>query len=1360
MVFKDGKTYFKLSEIADQSPYSADYLRIRILQKKLKGVKIGRDWHTTRNWLGEYVAAFSTKPFKPQSAALAEIIPEGQVAERDDRFVISLDERKRFIPYAVDGKVELVDSDLSEIIDLRKLRKGPPPLPPIPSVSYHPRREPTFRDLLSGLKSSFPRKLLAFPVIGGLVFLIAYPFLTGRLHWQDIGKTASRSFDAVGSTLIDVKVPKPEELPELAWAFASRISRGVSTVPAKFAATLKEAGYGLGELPLIAADSLDNLSSSSLLGSFRSFAFSRLPSLAKALRLSIPAREEKPLARISATKEKLPLAALVTPFPSPVPKLARIEEVSPSPAIPSQPVKGTEVVREIIRPADLSAFQKKLDDINLSLRQQVNKLISDVASLYEGPQIKTSVVQSFAPSQGINKLSKATLSDVTFSGSNQFNLTDADIPDNITCTNCGSGSGTVSTGVANAVAFYSSAGTTVDDASALFWDDTARRLGVGTSSPYAELSVAQDIVARNIVATSTAVFSGIGTSSPAALLGVGGAMLYGSAGATSTNVGNQLIVGNFEVRGTCSGCGSGGGTPGGSDTQVQFNNAGAFGGDSNFIWDNSAKRFGLGTSTPGTLLSVNGPSLFTATSTFVSGIITSNVLSTTSISFYPNSSVAPAMIVHSGGNVGIGTTTPGTLLSVHNGSTVLGGPTTIEGPLSLPYLQATSTTPSFLNYASSTSLSLSNLLNVSGAGTSTFTGGLGIGTTSPSAMLAVQQTGGDAAYFDGNVGFGTANPLDFLHLRVPNAGGGIIIVQPAASTNATARFLVDSNNRPTVGSYSNHNFYLAANSTQYWFVNTSGHFLDNNANANIGLGTSTPGARLSVNGSSLFVSTSTFLGGLLTPSISATSSIGFYTGGAAAPRVVIDSSGNVGIGTTSPGSLFSVHGPALINGTSTIIGGLLTPSISATGTLGFYTGGAAAPRAYIDSSGNVGIATTVPSALFSAAGSSFLGTGVADKLTLNLDEIYFPINATATISALSTAFAFGTTTAANVPPIMAFDGLNGRVGIGTTSPTTIFHVANIKATSTFEGGLSVAAGAFQHDWFTGLTSIDNGVFGAQYFDTDSGIVTWMDLPVATTAASVVQSYTARVDGLPLLTLWSETDGAGGLKDTLKVGIASSTPWGRLSIEIGTSTDMAFVVGDSGLVDGTTTPFFAIDSRGRTGLGTTSPWGFLAIEHLSSTTDPQDIPAFVVSDQGTSSPSLIVLNSNGWTGVATRTPSTTFAVGGRALIGSANATSTNVGNEEIVQNLAVKGNLEILGSCKGCPNAGIGVNSGTANRLTSLGQRLLALRLNFHFPRRSAYPKHQRDFKPRFLHRRSRRTQGLSNFFRQLSHRHNHTSKYF
>jgi hypothetical protein len=41
------------------------------------------------------------------------------------------------------------------------------------------------------------------------------------------------------------------------------------------------------------------------------------------------------------------------------------------------------------------------------------------------------------------------------------------------------------------------------------------------------------------------------------------------------------------------GSGTGGGTPGGSDTQVQFNNAGAFGGSVDLTWDDTGKVLGV-----------------------------------------------------------------------------------------------------------------------------------------------------------------------------------------------------------------------------------------------------------------------------------------------------------------------------------------------------------------------------------------------------------------------------------------------------------------------------------------------------------------------------------------------------------------------------------------------------------------------------------------------------------------------------------------------------------------------------------------------------------------------------------------------
>lgn len=50
----------------------------------------------------------------------------------------------------------------------------------------------------------------------------------------------------------------------------------------------------------------------------------------------------------------------------------------------------------------------------------------------------------------------------------------------------------------------------------------------------------------------------------------------------------------------------GGGTPGGATTNVQFNSSGSFGGDASFVWDNTNKRLGIGTTSPDEKLDVNG----------------------------------------------------------------------------------------------------------------------------------------------------------------------------------------------------------------------------------------------------------------------------------------------------------------------------------------------------------------------------------------------------------------------------------------------------------------------------------------------------------------------------------------------------------------------------------------------------------------------------------------------------------------------------------------------------------------------------------------------------------------------------------
>lgn len=92
-------------------------------------------------------------------------------------------------------------------------------------------------------------------------------------------------------------------------------------------------------------------------------------------------------------------------------------------------------------------------------------------------------------------------------------------------------------------------------------------------------------------------------------------------------------------------------------------------------------------------------------------------------------------------------------------------------------------------------------------------------------------------------------------------------------------------------------------------------------------------------------------------------------------------SGSFGFATTSPAAgILSIGAPLLVKGTTTSMGGLLTPSVSATGTLGFYTGGALAPRMYIDSSGQIGLASSSPGFPVSIAATTTLSAQIASNI--------------------------------------------------------------------------------------------------------------------------------------------------------------------------------------------------------------------------------------------------------------------------------------------------------------------------------------------------------------------------------------------
>jgi len=166
----------------------------------------------------------------------------------------------------------------------------------------------------------------------------------------------------------------------------------------------------------------------------------------------------------------------------------------------------------------------------------------------------------------------------------------------------------------------------------------------------------------------------------------------------------------------------------------------------------------------------------------------------------------------------------------------------------------------------------------------------------------------------GNVGIGTDSPSSALHLKVASP---VLTIQDADGVGAAATpFIIGSDSAGLtqwrVGNLSSgtSDLYIdSGNASGTRFISGVSERMRIDASGNVGIGTSSPARPLDVNGSMRIASGGVIeWGGTVTNFITGNNSSNYLALGTnSTERMRIDSSGNVGIGTSSPDKRFEVE---------------------------------------------------------------------------------------------------------------------------------------------------------------------------------------------------------------------------------------------------------------------------------------------------------------------------------------------------------------------------------------------------------------------------------------------------------------------
>ena len=519
----------------------------------------------------------------------------------------------------------------------------------------------------------------------------------------------------------------------------------------------------------------------------------------------------------------------------------------------------------------------------------------------------------------------------------------------------------------------------------------------------------------------------------------------------------------------------------------------------------SGGNVGIGTTTPGTKLTVAGTGLFTGLTTFTSGLTASGTITLPSITsglLYANGSgvlsatstissgvIEDAFLRNTGdtatgdynfssgtlfiddsaGRVGVGTTTPGTPFHVVNSGTINQSVIKIENPAAANAARFAAVNNlgkgAYFNMYGS-SFSVSALAGKAGFGSDT---GIRVFTDAASASGGSNDIEFSAGGYDnvaltvkstGNVGIGTTTPSSKLHVYTSASGntahanyddfvvetsgtGGMTLLTGASSYGAY--LFGDSGSPDRAGLTYNH----AADTMG--FKVAGGEKVTVLSSGNVGIGTTTPSSKLTVTDGDLL--------------IDRTSS--------APAKIVLNNQGGANYEPAYIQWGYSGYDLSLVSGRNNY----------GTISLKTTTSGSEQTRLHVTNAGNVGIGTTSPSTKLHIVNDSNTSAFTVQRDN-NAENLWISIRPNGTLGASNKSWLIGQPANTDTLAFKAYDGVgfvdtmaftnSGNVGIGTTTPSARLHVLT---TSGSQARFAYDANNYTDVTYTGF----NTVGGSQTF---------------------------------------------------------------------------------------------------------------------------------------------------------------------------------------------------------------------------------------------------------------------------------------